>query len=401
MLRTYKYRLYPTKKQIAKLKETLETCRLVYNSALSERREYYKEIGKSLSRISQQENLKNYKKDRPFLQETHSQVLQNVLFRVERAFDNFFRRIKEKKGKPGYPRFKGQDRYDSFTYPQQGGFQIIQQCLKLSKIGTIKIRLHRPIPITIKTCSIKREIDKWYATLVVEVPHITRSVSLNYNPVGIDMGVKAFAVLSNGDVIQNPEHLKKNEQQLIKKQKRVSRKKKGSSSRRKARIILAKGHRKIRNQRNDFHHKLSRLIANLYNPIIVESLNIKGMVKNHHLSKSISDAGRGQFLGYLTYKAVEAGIQIEKVAPHYTSINCSSCGNPVPKLLSDRIHKCPFCNIVLDRDHNAAINILNKCTVGTTGSHAWGDLASTLHKSAAQVGSLNQEAPSELPVQEG
>jgi len=376
VLKTYKYRLYPTKKQIAKLEETIETCRLVYNSALSDRREYYRETGKSLSRIKQQENLKNYKKDRPFLQEIHSQVLQNVLFRVEKAFDNFFRRIKEKKGKPGYPRFKGKDRYDSFTYPQQGGFQITQHGLKLSKIGTIKIKMHRSIPITIKTCTIKREIDRWYASFVVDYVFVDQPVQ--QSPIGIDVGINAFAVLSNGDIIDNPKYLTKSEKQLVKKQRRVSRKKTGSENRRKARIALAKQHRKIRNQRSDFHHKLSRSLANLYNPIIVESLNIKGMVKNHHLAKSISDAGWGQFLSYLTCKAEEAGSRIEKVAPRYTSINCSNCGSPVPKTLSERIHKCPFCNIVLDRDHNAAINILQKSTVGTTEIHAWGDLISTL-----------------------
>ena len=165
--------------------------------------------------------------------------------------------------------------------------------------------------------------------------------------------------------------------------------------------LSSKQHRKIRNQRSDFHHKESRKILNNYNPVIVEDLNIKGMVKNHHLAKSISDAGWGQFLSYLTCKAEEAGSQVEKVAPHYTSINCSNCGNQVPKTLSDRTHKCPFCNIVLDRDHNAAINILNKSTVGTTGSYAWGDSTSTLPMRALQAESLNQEAPSEFPIQEG
>jgi len=399
MLKTYKYRLYPTKKQIAKIEETLKVCRLVYNSALSDRREYYKETGKGLSRTAQQENLKNYKKERAFLQEIHSQVLQNVLFRVERTFDNFFRRVKEKKGKPGYPRFKGKDRYDSFTYPQQPGFQITPHGLKLSKIGTIKIKLHRSIPITIKTCTIKREIDRWYATFVVDCAFVTQPVP--ENAIGIDVGINSFAVLSNGEVIENPKYLQTSERQLIKKQRRVSRKKKGSANRCKARISLAKQHRKIRNQRSDFHHKEFRKIVNKYNPVIVEDLNIKGMVKNHHLAKSISDAGWGQFLSYLTCKAAEAGSKLEKVAPHYTSINCSNCGNRVPKTLSDRIHKCPFCNIVLDRDHNAAINILQKSTVGATESNAWGDLTSTISMKIVQAESLNQEAPSEILVQKG
>jgi putative transposase len=194
MLKTYKYRLYPNKKQVQKLEETLNTCRLVYNSTLLDRREYYKETGKGLSRIKQQESLKSYEEDREFLGEVHSQVLQNVLFRVERSFDNFFRRMKEKNGRPGYPRFKGKDRYDSFTYPQQPGFQITPHGLKLSKIGTIKIKLHRSIPITIKTCTIKREIDKWYACFVVDYAPITTPIP--ENAVGIDVGINSFAVLS-------------------------------------------------------------------------------------------------------------------------------------------------------------------------------------------------------------
>jgi len=165
--------------------------------------------------------------------------------------------------------------------------------------------------------------------------------------------------------------------------------------------LSSKQHRKIRNQRSDFHHKESRKILNNYNPVIVEDLNIKGMVKNHHLAKSISDAGWDQFLSYLTCKAVEAGSQLEKVSPHYTSINCSRCGNRVPKTLSDRIHKCPFCNIILNRDYNAAINILQKSTVGATESNAWGDLTSTISMKIVQAESLNQEAPSEIPVQKG
>lgn len=331
--------------------------------------------------------LKVDKERLPFLREIHSQVLQDVLFRVGKAFHNFFRRIKEKKGKAGYPRFKGEGRYDSITYPQQPGFQITPQGLKLSKIGTIKIKMHRPIQGTIKTCTIKREVDRWYACFSVEYEPVQKSIPTK--AVGIDVGIRFFAVFSTGEAIENPKYLCKSEKKLAKRQRELSLKKKGSANRKKARLIVAKLHRKVRNQRSDFHHKLSRKIVDTYGFIAVEDLNIKGMLKNHCLAKSISDTGWRQFLNYLTYKAVEAGCKIEKVAPNYTSINCSVCGERVSKTLADRIHCCPFCKTVLDRDYNAAINILGRA--GTARIYAWGEV---VH----QGSSLNQEAP---PVRVG
>lgn len=381
MIKTYKYRLCPTKKQIQKLEWTLGKCRILYNSCLLDRKNTYERTGKSLSRISQQVILKNDKDKFKFLKEIHSQALQDVLFRVDKAFQAFFRRVKAGE-EPGYPRFKGENRYDSITYPQTG-FKITEQGLKLSKIGIIKIKLHRPIIGTLKTCTIKREIGKWYACFSVEyVPAIK---PIPDKSIGIDVGIKSFAVLSNGEVIDNPKHLRKSEKKLIFKQRQLSKKKKGSANRKKARKVFAKLHRKIRNQRSDFHHKLSRNIVDTYGFIAVEDLNIKGMVKNHYLAKSISDAGWGQFLSYLAYKAEEAGCMVKKIAPHYTSINCSICGNPVHKTLAQRIHRCPLCNVVLDRDHNAAQNILLKSTAGIAGSNAWG-------KAVQQCPSKNQEA---------
>ena len=198
-------------------------------------------------------------------------------------------------------------------------------------------------------------------------------------------GLLAFAVLSDGTVINNPKHLRKAEKKLIRKQRRLSTKEKGSKNRMKARKKVAKAHRKVRNQRADFHHKIPRAMVSKYGCIAVEDLNIKGMVKNHHLAKSISDAGWGQFQNYLAYKAENAGCRVENVAPHHTSINCSRCGERVYKTLGDRIHTCPFCGLVLDRDHNAAINILNRA--GTARINAWGE---AVH----QGPSLNQEAAS-------
>lgn len=385
--KTYKYRLYPTKKQTQRLEWSLDVCRILYNSCLLDRRNHYQRTGHGLTRIAQQEMLKVDKERLPFLREIHSQVLQDVLFRVGKAFDNFFRRIKEKNGKAGYPRFKGEGRYDSITYPQQPGFQITPQGLKLSKIGTIKIKMHRPIQGTIKTCTIKREVDRWYVCFSVEHEPVQKSIPTK--AVGIDVGIRSFAVFSTGEAIENPKYLCKSEKKLAKRQRELSLKKKGSANRKKARLIVAKLHRKVRNQRSDFHHKLSRKIVDTYGFIAVEDLNIKGMLKNHCLAKSISDTGWRQFLNYLAYKAVEAGCKIEKVAPNYTSINCSVCGERVSKTLANRIHCCPFCKTVLDRDYNAAINILGRA--GTARIYAWGEV---VHQGSL----LNQEAP---PVRVG
>lgn len=378
MIKTYKYRLYPTKKQIRKLEWTLDNCRVLYNSCLLDRKNRYEQTGKGLSRIDQQKILCSDKKRIEYLNDIHSQVLQNVLFRVERALQNFFRRVKAGE-KAGYPRFKSENRYNSITYPQTG-FEIIEQDLKLSKIGTIKIKLHRQLIGNTKTCSIKREINKWYACFSVEHEPVKKPIP--DKSIGIDVGIKSFAVLSGGEVIDNPKYLRKFEKKLKSKQRQLSKKKKGSANRKKTRKVVAKLHCKVKNQRSDFHHKISRKIVDACGFIVIEDLNIKGMVRNHHLAKSISDAGWGQFLNYLTYKAVEAGCWVEKVAPHHTSINCSVCGERVPKTLADRIHACPFCGVVLDRDHNAAINILNRA--GTARINAWGEVV-------YQSPSLNQE----------
>ena len=380
-IKTYKYRLYPTAKQIQKLEWTLDKCRILYNSCLLDRRNYYEQTGKSLSRIKQQVILKNDKDKFIFFNDIHSQVLQDVLFRVDKAFQTFFRRVKAGE-KAGYPRFKSEGRYDSITYPQQPGFAITPQGLKLSKIGTIKIKLHRQPEGIIKTCIVRRDADKWYACFSVEYKPITKPIP--DKAIGIDVGIKSFAVLSDGQIIENPKHLCKSEKKLICKQRKLSLKKKGSQNRKKARKVVAKLHCKVKNQRSDFHHKVSRKIVDTCGFIAVEDLNIKGMVKNHHLAKSISDAGWGQFLNYLQYKAEDAGVQIEKVAPHHTSVICNICGEKVSKTLADRIHNCPFCKTVLDRDHNAAINILNRA--GTARINAWGE--------GWLQPSLNQEAPS-------
>lgn len=365
-MRNYKFRIYPNKKQERKLTNWLETCRVIYNSALADRKNYYERNGKGLTRTEQQVILKADKSKHPQVKEVHSQPAQEVLFRVERAFNNFFRRVKSGEKQPGYPRYKGPGQYKSLTFTQFGdglGASFQNGKLKLSKIGLVKIKLHREIYGEVKTCTIKREqTGKWYAVLTVEEYPVLyspdrKAIGLN---VGIGVGVKEFAVLSNGEKIANPKYLQKSERKLKTLQRNLSRKKKGSKNRAKAKKKLARQHEKIRHQRKDFHHKLSNQLVWRYGKIVVEDLQITNMVANHNLAKGISDAGWGKFISMLTYKAESAGRVVEKVPPHGTTQKCSRCGSTIKKDLSVRIHACPHCGLVLDRDHNAAINILHK-----------------------------------------
>ena len=279
MIKTYKYRLYPTRKQTEILNWTLETCRILYNSALVDRKRHYEETKQGLSRIAQQKILVQDKKILPFLGEVHSQVLQDVLFRVEKAYKAFFRRLKERNGKAGYPRFKSEGRYDSVTYTQSG-FEIDKDNkLKLSKIGHIKLKQHRNINGIIKTCNIKKEIDKWYVCFSVEYTPTAEKRTVIRKHVGIDVGIKSFAVLSDKQHIDNPKYLVKSEERLTKIQKRLSSKKKGSNNRKKAVISVARAHKKVSDQRKDFQHKLSRKIISSYDAIGAEDLRIRNMVK--------------------------------------------------------------------------------------------------------------------------
>ena len=337
---------------------TLESCRVLYNCALEQRKVAYKQFGISLNYYHQADELKGLKETFAHYKQLHSQVLQDVLKRADKAFQNFFRRVKFGE-KAGYPRFKGKGWYDSFTYPQSG-FSLSanskgNQRLKLSKIGEIKVRLHRAVQGTIKTCTIKKELNHWYVCFSCEVePDI---LPKTYKHIGIDVGIEKFAALSDGSLIENPKFLRKSEAKLKHEQRSLSRKKKGSNSRKKQKTKLAKIHRKIKNQRNDFLHKESTKLVKAYDTIVFEDLRIKNMVKNHHLAKSISDASWSRFIEYTSYKAESAGKEVILVNPRNTSQICSGCGNMVKKSLAARTHKCP-CGLVLDRDINAAINIL-------------------------------------------
>ena len=366
MKRTYKFRLYPTTPQQVTFTQWLTTCRCVYNNALAKRKDAWKNHQHAVSYYEQASHLKAAKQTNSLLKAVHSQVLQDTLRRLDKTFCNFFRRIK-KGEKAGYPRFKGTYRYDSFTYPQSGfALNYHHKKLRLSKIGDITIKLHRPIPSegVIKTCTITRDVDHWYACFAVALPDPAPGTQQRAikSAIGVDVGLKSLLTLHTGDTIDNPRWLRNSEKQLAKEQRRKDRKAKGSHNRHKQNRKVARVHRKIHHQRKDFHHKLSRKLVDSYDLIVYEKLTITNLVKNHHVAKSISDAGWGQLMRFTEYKAEEAGTVVEYVSAYNTTQLCSRCGKLVPKTLATRIHRCPHCGLVLARDHNSAITILHRST---------------------------------------
>lgn len=355
MTKTFKYRIYPSKKQITILNQTLEDCRILYNHFLDQRKSSWEDNKKSISCYDQIGTLTTLKEERPSLKNIHSQALQNVAVRIDLAFQAFFRRVK-KCDTPGYPRFKSHGRYDSFTFPQTG-FKLNDNYLKISKVGNIKINQHRPIKGTVKNLTIKcSPTGKWYATFSCIVnPNI---LPTSDKSTGIDVGIESFATFSNGEKIINPTFFKKEQTTLAKAQHNLSKHTKNTTQRAKDRKVVARVHERIKNKRHNFIHQESRKIVNRYNTIVVEDLSINSMLHDCYFAKSIMDASWYMFLQTLSYKAEDAGRNFVKVNPAYTSQDCSSCGYRQTKKLSDRTHKCICCGFELDRDHNASINIL-------------------------------------------
>ena len=397
-MKAFKYRLYPTKEQQRLLARQLEECRWLWNTLLAERKQAWEERRETVNYYDQQNALPGLKVSvRPSLHEVHSQVLQDVARRVHKAFDAFFRRLKAGET-PGYPRFRGVGRYDSLTFPQVPvGCALDAQEMRLlvSKVGRIKVLLHRPLEGTPKTATIRcTATGKWFVTFACEweptpLPPVHREV-------GIDVGLTVFAMPSDGDSIENPRFFRAEERALACAQRKhqlalgahkamrlaltaqiqsaqpdleereVWRLVSQEASERAAwrervrrRKIVARTHERTRWRRGDFVHQQSRKLVNQYDLIAVEDLSVRNMMANHQLAKSIHDAAWTAFAALLTCKAAWAGRRVIAVDPAYTSQDCSGCGHRKTDLtLADRTYTCAQCGLVMDRDRNAARNIL-------------------------------------------
>jgi len=394
-----KLRLYPTKSQETHLRQTLSVCCDVYNSLLGWREFAWDTEQKSVSRYEQQAALPIWKKAidangdllHPELKGVYSQVLQDIVHRVDLAYSAFFDRLqdynerkaqgrlKEGEGAPGKPRKKGRGHYDSLSYTQLG-FTLNENSVTLAKIGTIKAVVHRQIDDKLKTCIIRRYGSKWFACLAYEVD--AELLAESTKEIGIDVGIEKFAALSNGEFIDNPRFFRTDQKALAKAQRKFdkAKNKHRSQARRKAKKTVSRINERIRNRRHNFHHQNARKLVNEYGVIAVEKLNVSNMsaspgpkqdvetgqyLPNGHaakagLNKSILDAGWYSFRMILSQKAARARRVFVEVNPAYTSQDCSQCGfrPEKKKKLSDRWHFCPKCGCSLDRDTNAAHNII-------------------------------------------
>jgi putative transposase len=362
MRKAFKYRIYLTNGQRRILEQQLEECRWVYNATLALRKNAWEQEQRRVDWYETKRALPLLKDRRPSLKLVHSQVLQNVTERVELAFKAFFRRVKAGESEVGYPRFKGKGRYDSITYPQYGnGVRLDAERLLLSKVGAVPVVLHRPLQGTPKTVTLNRSrTGKWYACFSCEVE--ARPLSPTDVGVGVDVGLASFATLSTGDEIENPRFYRRDEADV----KRVQRLKDAAKNaqrweeNRRRKRALAHIHERIANRRSDFAHKRSRELVNRYQVIVFEDLAPMEMGRSRGMRKSILDVAWSQFISMTVTKAEEAGRRVMLVNPCNTSKLCSSCGELVQKRLSDRIHTCPHCGLVMGRDHNAALNILHR-----------------------------------------
>ncbi len=387
----YKFRAYPSKEQKAVLNRQMLLCKELYNNLLEKAKEHFKDTGKTFTKYDMIKWVTRFKKEHPEYNEVYSQALQNVPDRLSKAYKNFFRRAKEKRGgkkvKVGFPRFR--TFVSSLTYPQSG-FKIEKKSIMLSKVGRINFVNHRDIEGSVKTFSVKKtKSGEWYVTIAVEKDEVIPFTN-GKEIAGIDLGIKNYATLSDGSVFQNRNISKAESNRLKRLQKRISRREKGSSKRKKAIRRFSKYSEHISRIREDYLHKLSYSLVHSYSFIAYEELKIANMVRNHHLAKSISESSWRNFIHMLQYKAESAGCVAVGVNPQNTSKMCSGCGNIQEMPLSERTFNCGKCGLNIDRDLNASINILKRATSGQGESHASGDIVrpSAMKADVAERGTI-------------
>jgi len=404
LTRAYKFRIYPDTKRQAEIDERLILAQQFYNKILEKSITSYKDGKTKVSMAQFNRFVKEIIQDDSKYLKLYSQTRCEIEYRLMKAYQNFFRRCKSGKGKVGFPRFKSQGRYDSLTYPQDNGsFKIEKKRkedrLRVSRIGTMKIELHRPIEGQIKTMTIKREAGKYYA-IFSAVHDCTIPQVKDTNTVGIDVGLTTFAVFSDGTRIEKPRFARNKEKKLARWQRIVARRttKEGrkkailqSHNRGRAIEKLGRTWQEVNNQTNDYLQKITTKLVNLgYTSFAMEKLQIQNMMKDHKVARSISGASWSKFKELLSYKAESAGMEVYEVNPTDTSRTCSNCGNIQEMPLSERTFLCIKCGMQKDRDYNASINILKRATAGHAGRNASGDATSTIQL-VSQVASVNQE----------
>ena len=376
---TYQFRIYPTHKQVKKLEKWLGLCCEVYNAALDARKSAYRMAGIPLCYEEQCAELSGCKQARPELKEVSSQVLQDVVKRVDLAFEHFFRRVEEGE-KPGYPRFRSRVRYDSLTFKQYGNsFNVLPgnkknaATLVLAKLGHVKMVMHRQIKGTPKTAIVKRtSTGKWFVSITVELSDKEvqeKRLPPSDEAVGIDVGLKTFAYLSNGETIANPRFFRAEEKTLARAQRKLSKTTKGSREQEKKRKVVARFYERIVTRRKNYIDQEVRKLIKKFGLIGVEALVVRNMMRNPKLAKSIADVSWSRFFTRLLDKAEEAGREVVRVNPAYTTQTCSACGHRQPMPLSVRVYECLCCGLVIDRDHNGSKNILEEALIAV-GRHS-------------------------------
>lgn len=358
MLKAYKYRIYPNEEQINYLQKTFGCTRFIYNQILADRIKSYEENKDLDIKIIKYPTPAQYKKEYEWLKEVDSLALANAQMNLDKAYKNFFR-----DKSVGFPKFKSKkDNHKSYTTNNQNGTIYIENNrIKIPKLKSmIKIKQHREFVGLIKSCTISQNPSgKYYISMLVDTENI--QLPKLDTKVGIDLGIKEFAITSDGEMFSNPKWLKKSEKRLRKLQKDLSRKQKGSNNRRKDRLKVAKLHEKISNQRKDYLHKISHYIISENQVIVIEDLKVSNMIKNHKLAKSIADVSWSEFRRQLEYKSEWYGRELIIAPSNYASSQlCSNCGNKSSqtKDLSCRTYICPVCGMEMDRDINASKNLL-------------------------------------------
>lgn len=376
----YKHRLLPTKKQHAALRMLLEDQRVLYNAALEERISCYRKTGKSLSYMSQAKSLTIWRKEDEEAA-SHPVSLQRwTIKRLDDAFQAFFRRVKARDRRVGFPRFKGKGYWDSFGFLEFEGVRLIDKRLRIKGFpGGLKVHFHRSLPSVPLGCTISRDSKGWSVCFQVKVP-IDQKKDIK-TQIGLDAGLLHLATLSDGTIIPNPRIAKKAEAAMRRKQRALSRCKRGSKRRRKVKAEVTKLHSTIANTRSTYLHQVSADLVQSYDLIAIEKLNLKGLVQTN-LAKSFNDAGLGKLRQLLIYKAEKAGGKVVEVDPKYTSQICPECGTVAKKDLSQRRHECA-CGCDMDRDHAAAVVILSRAMQGPVAHNVTG-CGERVHRNQSQ-----------------